>query len=314
MKTIIKLSVYFFLFILAYSCQQGPKGNTDTPTTGTIKIVVDETFSPISEAQVAVFQGIYKYAHINPIFLPENEAFKFLLRDSVRLLIASRKLTKAEEEYFHSQKIYPHQTLVAIDAVTLLVHPQNKDSLLSLKTIKDIFTGKIQNWNQISPSSKLGAIQVVFDNPNSSTLRFVVDSITKGEKLAKDLSALDYNKDVIDYVAKHPNSLGVIGVNWVSDRDDTTCLTFIKKARVVAISLEHPAMSFNSYKPYQAYIAQGLYPLRREIYAINADPRSGLAGGFAAFLASDRGQRIILKSGLLPATQPLRIIQVKEDL
>jgi phosphate transport system substrate-binding protein len=70
----------------------------------------------------------------------------------------------------------------------------------------------------------------------------------------------------------------------------------------------------NSYKPYQAYIYQGVYPLTRDVYAVNAEPRNGLATGFTAFLASDRGQRIILKSGIIPAIAPVRIVNVRENL
>ena len=56
----------------------------------------------------------------------------------------------------------------------------------------------------------------------------------------------------------------------------------------------------NSWKPYQAYIANGRYPLVRTIYALLNDPINGLPWGFAHFIESHRGQLIILKSGLLP--------------
>ena len=61
-----------------------------------------------------------------------------------------------------------------------------------------------------------------------------------------------------------------------------------------------------------ASIALNEYPLIRDVYAVLTDPRMGLASGFTSFLTSDRGQRIILKAGILPATQPVRIVDVKD--
>ncbi|MDB8923355.1 phosphate ABC transporter substrate-binding protein, partial [Parabacteroides merdae] len=81
--------------------------------------------------------------------------------------------------------------------------------------------------------------------------------------------------------------------------------------RVMAVSRYREATPANSFKPYQAYIALGDYPMTRPVYLILSEPRMGLASGFTSFVASDRGQRIILKSGLLPVTQPLRIVNIK---
>ena len=81
----------------------------------------------------------------------------------------------------------------------------------------------------------------------------------------------------------------------------------------MAVSAEDVATPVNSYKPYQAYLYYGNYPLARSIYALLNDPRSGLPWGFTSFMTSDKGQRIILKSGLVPATQPVRIVRVKDE-
>ena len=79
------------------------------------------------------------------------------------------------------------------------------------------------------------------------------------------------------------------------------------------MSGEATATSANSYKPFQAYLFYGYYPLTRNIFIILNDPRGSLPSGLTSFLTSDRGQRIILKSGLVPATQPIRIVHVKEE-
>jgi phosphate transport system substrate-binding protein len=71
--------------------------------------------------------------------------------------------------------------------------------------------------------------------------------------------------------------------------------------------------SSESYKPFQAYIAQKVYPLWREVFVVSREAYTGLGTGLNAFIASERGQRIILKNGLLPATMPVRIVEFKEN-
>ena len=186
--------------------------------------------------------------------------------------------------------------------------------MISIPDLREILTGRITRWNQLNPGSKLGDLQLVFDNQNSSTVRFAIDSICRGDSLAGNLSAQHDNAAVIDFVSKTPGAIGVMGVTWVGNKSDSTRMTFSELVTVMSVSRETKATRENSYKPFQAYIALGQYPLVRNMYVLLTDPRSGLASGFATFMASDRGQRIILRSGIVPATQNVRIVNVRENL
>ena len=70
----------------------------------------------------------------------------------------------------------------------------------------------------------------------------------------------------------------------------------------------------NYYAPTQNNIAEGKYPLARDLYIINGQGYSGLGMGFASFVAGDIGQRIILKSGLLPVRVPGRKIIIRNKI
>ena len=96
--------------------------------------------------------------------------------------------------------------------------------------------------------------------------------------------ALKTNREVIDFVSKTSYAIGIIGVNWLSDRNDSTGLSFSKEVRVMSVSAADKATPENSFKPYQAYLFYGDYPLARSIYALLNDPRSALPWGFASFL------------------------------
>lgn len=302
------------LSLTAFSaCNQKPKdGLTDTYTSGVIAIAVDESFQPIVQEEIDVFEGVYPLAGIVPRYTTEVDAINLLLKDSVRLVIATRTLTSEEMNSFHSRKFFPREIKLATDGLAFIVNRKNADSIISVRDIKRMLTGEAKNWKDIYPASHLNAIQLVFDNKNSSTVRFAADSICKGKPLSTDLKALKNNQEVINYVAHTPEAIGVIGVNWLGNRSDTTNLSFRKEIRVMSVSAENRATLDNSYKPYQAYLFYGDYPLVRNIYVLLNDPRNALPWGFSSFLTSDRGQRIILKSGLVPATQPVRVVDVKD--
>lgn len=303
-----------FLTVILFSCQNKIKDKfTDTYSSGVIKIAVDENFQPIVQEEIDVFEALNPKAGIKPQYTNEVEAMNLLLKDSVRLVIATRPLSDNEIKYFKSKTFYPRSYKFATDGIALIINNHNSDSLITVGQIRRILTGEVTNWKEIYPNSKLGKFQLVFDNQNSSTVRYAIDSICNGKQLSKSLFAQNTNSEVINFVSKTPNAIGIIGVNWLGNTKDTTNLSFKNEIRVMSVSGEATATKSNSYKPFQAYLFYGYYPLTRNIFIILNDPRGSLPSGFTSFLTSDRGQRIILKSGLVPATQPIRIVHIKDE-
>lgn len=306
------VGIAFVIFTLLFlKCNSNSNSDyDDTPTSGSIKISVDETFAPIVESQVYTFQHIYTLANVKAEYKPESEAFDDLMADSVRLIIATRKLNASENSYFDKIKIVPHTTTIAYDAVALIVNHENKDTLLNLSNLKEILTGRINRWKKLDPSSSLSDISIVFDNPLSSTVRYIKE-FTGMDSLPKNCFAVKTNKAVIDYVSNNKNSIGVIGVNWISDMADSSTQRFLKNVKVIGLRSNNPEADPNYYyKPYQAYIARKYYPLMREVYLIIREARAGLGSGFASFVGGEKGQRIILKSGLVPAVAPVRLVEI----
>ena len=247
-----------------------------------------------------------------PAYKPEGEVVKDLINDSTRIVVLSRELTADEVATIEKNKRIPRTTRIAVDAVALITNPNNPDSLLTLDEVKDIFNGRVKKWGELEEKSELGDITIVFDNNNSSTARYVRDSLTTNQKLPQNTFAANSHQALIDYVAQNENALGVIGVNWISDLDDSTAVSFLNKIKVVGISEDPAPLTTESfYQPYQAFIAQQAYPLRRYLYVISTEGRTGLGTGFASFLGGDQGQRIFLKSGLVPATMPVRVVGLR---
>lgn len=286
-----RIAVFLLAAIaLLASCGQANKSAEvrDTPTSGTIRISVDETYRPLMEAEIKVFESLYKKAHIIAEYKPEADCFKDLLADSSRLIFVTRDFSAEEKAYFKELKVTPQSMLLAWDGVALITNHNNPDSILTQDQVRKIMDG----------SDKTRKHQIVFDNQNSSTVRYVRDSINLGKPLPTDVMAAKTNAEVVDYVAKMKDALGVIGVSWISDPNDSTSIEFTNKVNVVKVRADYGS---EFVKPYQAYIALGSYPLKRGLFYCLKEPYSGLGSGFATFLGSYEGQMIIGKFRLFPA-------------
>ncbi len=308
-KNVLLLSLLSFLQL--GSCTNDPNQlYNDTPTAGTVKISSDETLSPVVDAEKDTFMALYVSANLKIAHKSEADCFNDLLMDSAKVILATRKLNDSEEAFFKKKNLIPVTTKVAYDAIALVINKQNTDSTLTVSQFKNILTGNILLWNQLDALAKNDSIAVVFDNNGSSTMRFLSDSILNRETLSQNCFAVNSNKEVIDYVEKNRNAIGIIGISWISDRDDPSAMSFLSRITVVGLTQSEKAQSPDDfYKPYQAYIATKEYPLIREVYMINREGRTGLGTGFVSFVAADQGQRLIRLSGLLPATMPIRLIK-----
>ena len=287
-------------------CSCGHKnksGRTDTYSSGAMTFASDESFSPIIDEERSLFEALYPLAKITPIYTNESEAINMLLQGKVCMAVTARDFKPAELQNLKDRKQFPLSIKIAYDGLALIQNTSNTDSCISVKDIKRILTGEATHWNQIYPNSDKGEITVAFDNRRSSTVHYVEDSILGGKPITSpNVFAVNKTADVVTYVEKHKGAIGIIGSNWLNDQRDTTNLTFRKEVRPMAVSKLDVANVRNSWKPYQYYFYNGNYPLVRTIYILLNDTHMGLPTGFKNFIISqDRGQIVILKSGLLPA-------------
>jgi phosphate transport system substrate-binding protein len=281
----------------------------ETPTRGNIKISVDESFQLLYDTQVYTFESLYQDAKIATRYKPETDVLADLMNDSVRTVVLTRDLTKEEKEYLMANKFVARTTKVAHDALALIVNRANKDTMLLDFQFADMFRGKITSWKQINPASPDRPINIVFDNNKSGNVRYFREKFGITGNFPENCFAVNNNEEVINYVKNNPSALGIVSVNWISDTQDSISEKFLEAVRIVEVGTN----TMNYCKPYQGYIAEGSYPFCRDVFMISRETFSGLGTGFASFVAGDQGQRIILKSGLVPATMPIRLIEVKKD-
>ena len=273
--------------------------------------MADESFSPILNEELEVFHYQHLLDTLEVKYTNEQDAIKALMNLETWLVFTTRNLTEKEFKNLRDRKYAPRVIPIAYDGLALITNNANPDTCITIKDFKRILKGEALNWNDIYPQSRLGKIDVVFDNPLSSTVRWCVDSIMGGQEFTSpNIGAVNTSAAVVDYVEKHTNAIGIIGSNWLNDKRDTTNITFRKNIQVMGVSRLDSATKANSWKPYQYYLYNGNYPMIRTIYALLNEPRSGLPSGFAHFCRLPKGQMIIHKSGLLPIQAAMNVREV----
>ena len=290
----IKIVSFFaitFLWIFFTGCHQNKRTDIDSTDRGTIYISVDETFQPVIDSQIQVFEALYPNAKVVAEYKPEAECFKDLMNDSTRMIIVTRGLTPMEEKYYKDSLSYsPTWSRVAYDGIAVIVNRDSPDSIFTMSAIRGILDGT-------SGDKQLA----VFDGlSETSTIRYAVDSILRGRPIdPKKVFAEKNSEAVINYVANHKDVIGFIGVSWIGNPEDTAQLSFLTKVRIASIECTCPEKTF--VKPYQANIMLKRYPMVRGLYYILKENYNGLGSGFANFMEYERGQLIFRRAYLSPA-------------
>jgi phosphate transport system substrate-binding protein len=272
---------------------------TDTYKTGSIQFVSDESFAPILDQEIYIFKNDNPKADPKITYKPENEAVKYLLEDSSRCAFLSRKLDTGEIKVLQSHNLPVLENVFAKDAIAVIVNESSNDTLISVNELKKMLAGQYKTDKSI-----------VFDNPNSSLVRYLKDFSGEKELKQKNIYALKSNKEVVEYVSKHPEAIGIMGFSWLND-PDADYAPAAQKVKIVSVKDENSKTDPNTYfRPSQETLYKNQYPLKRDLYIVNCSGRKGLATGFELFMRDAKGQRIILRSGLLPVNIPERNITI----
>jgi phosphate transport system substrate-binding protein len=292
MKNIRFLIITLFFLAGLTGCKsfrEKEKELPDTPYRGAITISSDESFKPVVEELVQVYESNHPKTKINVLYKPEAECFKDFAVDSIRIVIATRRYNEGEREIMvDSLKLTPQSWIVARDAIAVIVNPAAKDSVFTMSDIRNILKG----------SFKKNLIPVFDGLKATSTVRFIIDSVLRGDSLTSKAVAARGSEELIDYVSKNPDVVGFIGVSWIGNPEDEEQLSFLNKVRVASIKSTYDEIGY--VKAYQQNIYSRSYPMVRDLVYTLKERYKGLGYGFAGFMSGEIGQLIFRRAYLVP--------------
>lgn len=329
---VIAFGIGALLMAGAASCvEPTKKGNSST--SGTATFMCDNTFENIFEQEVDVFEYQYPDAHLLVRYGTQAEAFDSLFSLNTRTIVAARDITEQEKRALIAKyrrerdaNVNVRSARIAVDAIAFIVNTDNTCEKLTVSEIADIVSGRTTEWNQLEPSD-LGAIRVVVDSSGSSMGAFLRDSVLHGGQLGPNVYSAGSIPQVFNIVERNRNAIGVLGVSWItSDMENADIsrdslaesiladgpvmgTTLTQRVKVLKINRDNEV---RAYKPYQQYIYEGSYPFFRSIYMITTASTSNVAGGFYSFVTGPIGQKIIMKTGIMPARVSIQQVELPD--
>ncbi|MDE6238091.1 MAG: substrate-binding domain-containing protein [Muribaculaceae bacterium] len=327
------------LFILSGLCLLGAvscaKVKRGEYAKGSATIFADDGFRNLVQEEISVFEFSYPESSIIPFFVSEREAIDTMMADATQAIIITREFTPDEKKFMKDKyKRIVRSHCIAVDAVALITNKDNPVKDLSMDEISKILNGEITKWTQIAGNDTT-SIKLVFDNAGSSTVNYLREKFLKDGKMISDnpnAFAQKNNAQVFDVVKKDKDALGVISVSWLGDdlenaknvpidkrvedyqnETDTIVPSMTTEVNIVKVSNPNEGNDFDPkpYAPYQVYINSGQYPLFRKVYMISTATKSTVLNSFYTFVTGFAGQKIIMKTGLLPYNTTPRVVELK---
>ncbi len=214
-----------------------------------------------------------------------------LINGTVDIANASRPMKDNEIEAARGNGIDPVEHVVAIDALAIIVHPDNPVSRLTLGQLSDIYTGRISNWKDVG--GRDAPIVLLSRETNSGThVYFLEEVVRNGDKENEDIFApqtllMPSSVGITSELRRNPNAIGYDGLGYVDPEHE----------KIIAIS----SGDGSSYiEPTAETASAGTYPLSRDLYMYTAGEPTGTVADYLTWINSPDGQRIVARLGFVP--------------
>ena len=226
---------------------------------------------------------IEKYVHFNKT----SGAYKELIEgmcDIIFVAQPSQKQIEAAQQHGAELNMYP----IGYEAFVFLVNKKNPVSDLSVRQIKDIYTGKITNWKQLG-GKNLTIRTFQRDEGSGSQTAFLALMGKETELLSPETHKVFGMDGLVDVVSDYQNHAGAIGYSF------RYYVETMKKNPGVKM------LSLNGIEPTAENIKNKTYPVTDNFYAITVKGKeSENAKRFIEWILSAQGQQIIADVGYVP--------------
>lgn len=303
----VKLIILALFFVC---CRQREEINS--PTSGSLKIICDESVSSVIQTQKLEFEKAYPKAQLNMKLATASYAIGSLLNSDVDCIISTRELDSTETDFLIRNDIKVYSQKLALDGVAFIVNVKNPIEELNMNQLNSLLSGKTARWDEISDTvvfpNNIRTVKLVIDGRKSGNYYLLQNQVLNHEPLSSTSiivpgdSAISSSERILNYIALHEDAIGYLSTAWLGNNPEF--LRFSGKIRVLKFAgLDYHRAVY----PIAGYIYRGDYPLRRMIYIMHRQKHIGLAAGFTAYLAGNEGQKIFLNSNLVPAMNPVRL-------
>ena len=202
-----------------------------------------------------------------------------IMDNTAQIGMSSREVTPTEIADAQVKGIVFKPTIVAYDAICVIINSANPVANLTKKQIEKIFTGEITDWSAVGGTP--GPISIYTRNTSSGTYKDFQQLAMAKRDYATSSQKMAGNEQIAEEVGKDAGGIGYVG------------MAYIKAAGLKALTVD-------GVEPRADNVRSKKYPYSRAtFYYTNGEP-AGTAKKFIDFTLSDDGQKIVSQVGFVP--------------
>jgi len=290
--------------------------------TGESTVYVDENLEPLLNDFKTEFEKEYKEAKIHFIVKPAKVIMTELINGDIKDAMMARDFNQEEADFIKKKSLEVKKYELAFDGIGFIVNPFNPAERLTSDDLKKIFTGEYTKWSQITVqdeeqnvnikkkmTGRNDEIKVYIQRPNSSAYELVKDSVLYGAEFLQSAKICSTSVQMLESVRKFENSIGIINLAWLTVGRQDILDSTVNALRISKITPTGRQYDFEIF--HQGTVAYKKYPYIRKVFYLSTEFAITTSEGFVSFLLKPGGQKIFLNKGLVPRTQPVRLIQIE---
>ena len=281
------------LVVSLVGCGGGDNTGGEGELAGSIKIIGSNTVTPLSSVWAEEFMNIHSKVNIAVSGPGSGAGIAALINGTTDICQASRKIKQKEIDEAKANGVDPYEIQVATDALSVIVHPSNPVSELTIAQLSAIFTNQITNWTEVGGND--APIVAISRDTNSGTHVFFKEQVVQMKGLAIENEELEYGPEVlflpsteggVTETANNPNAIFYPGLGYLTDE---------VKPLAIKKTADDPAVL-----PSVETALDGTYSIARPLlYYTNGEP-ADLIKTFVDYCLSSDGQAKVLEVGYVP--------------
>ena len=228
-----------------------------------------------------------------------------LINKKTDIANSSRDLSPKEEEEAKKAGVQPFRIIFATDGISVVTHPANPISKLTLEQLGKIFKGEITNWKEVG--GKDAKISLYGRQSNSGTYVFFREFVVKAD-YSPHMKAMNGNAQIVEAIKKDKDGIGYVAVGYVVDEKGK----IMPGIKILNIATDAQSEAYSPAK--MENVMSKKYSITRPLNQYTNGIPSGKLSNFIKFELSKEGQEIVRKEGFFPVQKDWMEFNRKQGL
>lgn len=290
---VILLVISICAIILPGCSQISPSSKGSSATISTIENKGSDTIVNLALAWAEKYQDIKPAVQLSVTGGGSGTGIAALINGTVDIANASRQMKEEEKQKAIDNGSDPVEFVIARDAIALIVNLENPVDNLTLEQISDIYSGKINNWQELGGEDR-PIVRLSRETNSGTHVYFLEEVIRLGQKenntlFSSNTLLLPSSEGIVAEIRQNPNAIGYDGLGYVTDD--------LKVIGVAAVGSEVFIL------PSSTTVISGEYPIARDLYMYTNGTPTGAIQEYLDWIFSKEAQEIVAELGFVPVSE-----------